>query len=433
MLFHRQSGWRETHWMAVLTAAALFVAGLVATAATTAWAATTLKFASLSEPYPEYFQVLIEDFRRENPDIEIQVEGIPFNRYFDVIEARLTAGSTEPDVFWVDVPLVASYSARGFLYPLEEFVTPEQIAAFTPAAAEAGMYEGRLMAIPLQSSSQLLYYNADMFRAAGLPLPSSDPEQRLTWAEVVELARKLTGSGQWGFSFEQVDRPYQLLPLPQSLGGESADPTGTQVVGYIDSPAWVRAATFYRDPYHTWQVSPPGVIYPQTTDLFEAGRLGMLLGTELQVKRFQQNVTFEWGIAPHPYFADGEPVTPTGSWYIGINKNSPNLEAAGRWVSYLASERAGRLWYQLSGRLPVHQSVVDQMEALATTDIERLAARLVGYQELHTARPRPTLVGYREWEDALYRAFADIRNGADPAATLQATARRLQGLLARYR
>lgn len=425
----------RARWWATVAVLSAVLAALAAPSfpAASAAASTTLRFVSLSEPYPEYYKALIEGFRRQHPEIDIIVEGIPFNRYFDVIEARLTAGSTEPDVFWVDVPLVASYSARGFLYPLDGFVTPEQVEALTPAAAEAGMYEGRLMAVPIQSSSQLLYYNADMFREAGIPLPSSDPEERMTWDEVVEIAQKLTGPSRWGFAFEQVDRPYQLLPLPQSLGGQSIDATGTRAVGYIDSPEWVRAATFYRDLYHTWRVSPPGVIYPQTTDLFEAGRLGMLLGTELQVKRFGQNATFQWGIAPHPYFADGQPVSPTGSWYVGINKNSTNLEAAGLWVSYLASEEAGLLWYRQSGRLPVHKAIVSQMEQLAGNEMERTAARLVAYQEIHTAQPRPTLVGYREWEDALSRAFADIRNGADPRATLQATARRLEGILARYR
>jgi ABC-type glycerol-3-phosphate transport system substrate-binding protein len=392
-----------------------------------------LKFTTLSDPYPQYMNKLITVFERDNPGVQVAVEGIPFNQYFDVIEARLASGASDPDVLFVDQPLVMAYTARGFLTPLDQYVDMQEQRAFVPALVEAGKVNGKLMAIPLQSSTQLLYYNITLFQKAGIPLPSDDPAKRLTWEQLVEVARKLTGPNQWGFAFEQVDRPYQLLPLPESLGGQPIDPSGTRATGYIDTPPWIRAATFYWDLYNRWKVSPPGVTFPQTDDLFESGRLAMLLGIELQVNRFAKDKDLKWGIAPHPYFAGHRVVTPTGSWYVGINKNTRQLEAAGRWIHFLASEGAGRMWYEVSGRLPVHRRVLSEMQNLATSPIAKAAARIAYYESTHTAVPRPHIVGYREWEDILFHAFADIRNGADPAKTLQNAATRIDQALQKYR
>lgn len=392
----------------------------------------TIKFVTLGDPYPTYYEPLIKMFESRHPGIRVQLEGVPFNQYFDVVEARLASGSPDPDVLFVDVPLVASYAVRGFLRPLDDMLPKSVLDAFVPTELAASRYRGQLMTIPMQSSSQVMYYNTAMFQKAGLAGLPTDPEERLTWEDVVAIARKLSGPGQWGFSLEQVDRPYQMLPLPLSLGGEPLDSTGTRVSGYVDAEPWLKAARFYGDSYRSG-ISPAGVIYPQTDDLFEAGRLGMLLGTELQVNRFGKNANLKWSLSLHPYFEGGRVVTPTGSWHVGINKNTRHPEEAARWVEFLASEEVGRLWYQAAGRLPVHKSVLASLEQLAQSEAARTSARISAFESTHTAVPRPMTPGYREWEDAIYRAFADIRNGADPVETLRTTAARLDQTLRKYR
>src|SRR2546421_548045 len=123
-------------------------------------------------------------------------------------------------------------------------------AQAAPATLRTGYYYGHLLAPPLNSSSQILYYNKDLLRKAGVPFPPNDPNKRLTWEQLATEARKaqvVSGSQvmAWGFVIDQIDRPYQLLPLPESLGGQPISKDGLHVAGITNSPAWIKAFTYY--------------------------------------------------------------------------------------------------------------------------------------------------------------------------------------------
>jgi ABC-type glycerol-3-phosphate transport system substrate-binding protein len=88
---------------------------------------------------------VIERFNATTPDIRVELETYPFRQLFEVIEIRMSGQSRDFDIVSVDVPLVASYSARGFLHPLDEYFTPEEIeATWIPAATAAGSYGEQL-------------------------------------------------------------------------------------------------------------------------------------------------------------------------------------------------------------------------------------------------------------------------------------------------
>jgi len=102
------------------------------------------------------------------------------------------------------------------------------------------------------------------------PLPSTDPDKRLTWDQVVQLAKKVQIEKNgvvegWGFAFQQYDRPYQLLPLLQSNGAAALSPDGKTVNGFLNSPAAIEAAGFYGDLFKKQRVSPreqvPNLLY----------------------------------------------------------------------------------------------------------------------------------------------------------------------------
>ena len=64
---------------------------------------------------------VVAAFEAENPDIDVEIEQVPFNSLFEQIQVRLAAGSAQPDVISVDVPLVAGYGLRGWLLPLDPY------------------------------------------------------------------------------------------------------------------------------------------------------------------------------------------------------------------------------------------------------------------------------------------------------------------------
>lgn len=161
---------------------------------------------------------VIAEFEAENPDIKVEVEQVGFNALFEQIQVRPGGGASDPDELSVDVPVTAGYGLRGWLLPLDDVYSDEDRADWLPAALAAGTCNGELISAPVSTSTQLLFINSDMFEAAEIEVPGVD--DRLTYEQIADIASQLTqdsdGDGitdQWGFSWEQTVRIYQLQPL----------------------------------------------------------------------------------------------------------------------------------------------------------------------------------------------------------------------------
>src|SRR5687768_581407 len=200
-------------------------------------AQTTLKVVWMGWPDQQVLPLMAE-FEKRNPTIKLAVERMPFSQIFQALEVRLNGRTADPDIFIVDSPLTASYAARGHLMELDSLIDKSR---FAPAGIGAASYQGKIYSAPFGSSMQVLYFNRTLFKAAGIEPPSADVAKRWTWEQVVEAGRKIAKPAEnlWGFTFEQQERPYQLLPLGQSLGGVALSPDGFKASGFIDGPAFV--------------------------------------------------------------------------------------------------------------------------------------------------------------------------------------------------
>jgi multiple sugar transport system substrate-binding protein len=363
--------------------------------------------------------------------LKLGVERLPFNQIFQTLEVRLNARNGDPDVFIVDSPLTASYAARGHLMELDALIDKSR---FVPSAIAAASYQGKIYSAPFGSSMQELYYNTAMFKAAGVEPPSTDPAKRWTWEQVVDAAKKLTkpSEGVWGFVFEQSERPYQLLPLGQSLGGKAISDDGLTASGYIDSQPFIDAYSFMQKLYTEWKVSPQGQFDTALTpELFGSQKTAMLLGNTFNLETFQKKYPgTEFGVAPHPYFAKGKPVTPTGAWHFGINARTKNKDAAAIFLKTMLSDDLQDMWFKLRPYLPVAKSI---WEREAAEFAKHPLWKIVEYDLDNTAVARPATPGWREYEDILRVALRDIQTGANVKTSLQAAAQKIDRELAKYK
>src|SRR4030088_666365 len=95
-----------------------------------------------------------------------------------------------------EIATATMIAAKGAIYPVLELMRDEQ-EVLSPAAylpAVTGYYAdvaGNMLSFPFNASTPILYYNKNLFRAAGL-----DPEVApKTWAEVGAAAKRLRASG----------------------------------------------------------------------------------------------------------------------------------------------------------------------------------------------------------------------------------------------
>jgi ABC-type glycerol-3-phosphate transport system substrate-binding protein len=276
---------------------------------------------------------VIEAFEKENPTIKIKAEFNPYAKLTETNEVKLSAKSQDLDVVTVDVPLTANYTVKGYLEPLDSLLGSDALKKWTPTALEAGSFKGQLMSAPLNSSGVVLFYNKDIFQKNNIPFLSDNVKDRLTWEQVVDTAKKLTSDGIYGFSFDQIGRAYQLLPLLNSKGVQALGENGLVSTGFTNSPQAISGLQFYYDLFNTSKVSPK-IKREESPDYFTTGKVAMFLSNTANLPKIvASGVNF--GVAPHPYFQGGKVSTPTGSLHLGISKFSTKKEAAAQFVKYI--------------------------------------------------------------------------------------------------
>ncbi|MGV9505520.1 ABC transporter substrate-binding protein [Streptomyces tendae] len=374
----------------------------------------TVRF--LGPETPETFRPVIRGFEKAHPGLRVAYTAVPPAQLNDVLQLRLSAKDSAIDVYCVDQPRVPALSARGFLTDLSG-VGRRARAAVTEEQYEISSWDGTLRSLPVWTSTQYLFYNADLLKQAGVGVPSADPAERWTWQRILDAGRramKRAGS-EYALILEQTDAYYGLQPLVESLGGGSGITGGDMLSPAVTTDGWVRAMRWYHDLFADG-LSPRGVTSFQLASFFTSGKVPFFVGGPWNLGSFAGLKEFAWGTAPQPYFEGGRPVTPTDSWSWGINPYSGRQEEGLKFMEYASLTTAGSLaTVAASPLIPAHRAAFDayaaRLDEQATKSTEGVAA-IMRHELEHTALSRPRSVGYTQFETVLASAFSDIRNGS---------------------
>lgn len=425
------------HHSRVVRGVSAAVAAILTTALMTGISAaqqTTLTV--LAEANEAAYLPVIAAFEAANPDIDVQYQQIPFEDLNAAVESRIGQGDSSIDVFAADTPRIPAFASRGYLVDVE--ADRARIEEAVPSRIEIDQvsHGGKIYAFPMQTSTQLLFYNRDLLAKAGIEEPGSSADRRLTWAQLVEMAGQAQSAGaRWGFMFQQVDRYYQLQPLFESAGAGSGLTGDDFLRPDLVNEKWVETAEWYGELFESG-LAPRGVAANQTDDLFFNGDVAFFVGGPWIIPRFEQAKELNYGVAPVPYFEGGKPVTPTGAWALAINPQAANMAAARRFVEFATLTTAGAtLTVKVTPLIPVHkgafENYAEQIGAL--TPKVGPAMDIIAYETGTTAVFRPRSVGYVAFETVMTRVFSDIRNGADARTALQEAQDQLTAALARLR
>ena len=107
---------------------------------------------------------------------------------------QLARRNGDPDVFTQDIIWIAEFAAAKWALPLDEYFNAEVMKEYFPGVVQACTWQGKLTALPWFIDSGMLYYRKDLLDELGAKSPE-------TWSELVESAKKLTGSGKAKFGF----------------------------------------------------------------------------------------------------------------------------------------------------------------------------------------------------------------------------------------
>jgi len=259
-----------------------------------------------------FIQTSLDKFHAENPDVKVEWEDLT-EGYYDRLNVQLASG-TLPDVVNLRSFDMFDWYSRGNLHDISDFlnndpdVKPEDMV---DAILQSCVFDGKYYGIPYDASVEVVYYNKDMFDAAGVPYPKDD----WTWDDMLAAAKALTNpdDGTFGFARLPSYSDWQVEPWVLSAGGKLINDERTEwtMVG----PEAESAFKFLADLVNEHKVAPP----PQAesdVNLFVLGKGAMYVSGQWEIPGNRDAVKFNWDVAAFPTGPAGHKVITHGGTYI---------------------------------------------------------------------------------------------------------------------
>lgn len=406
---------------AVVAALAVTLAACAAPATSDPAGPIELSFLSYNYGTPDLggqgMAQLVEAFEAEHPDIDVVPRGVATADVLTTLRAETAAGSP-PAVAQIGWSKMAEAYAALPVTAVQDIAPPAEWAEHTAGMAQnvlsAVSDGGVTRAMPFGMSVPALFYNADLFRAAGL-----DPERPpTTIAEMQEAALAVRATGDEGAYLAIVD-PGKSDYLTQSV----VNSAGGSLLDGVDSPAAVAGLSAVAG--LTASGAQPAIAPADAVALFGSGRLGMLVVSTAVLSGLQRSAegVFELRTAGFPRVGDG-PARPTysGAGLAVLTDDPAEQRAAWEFIRFLTSEQAFTTLAETIGYLPLRAAVADAADPLLRPSLDQLDD-VVPYTAFPGDNANQAVVVL---QDEAVEPI--VLRGADPAATLRAAAEKIRGL-----
>ena len=317
-------------------------------------------------------------FEAAYPNIDLQYIDVASQDY-GIKAMSMLSGNDTSDVFMVkEVSDIVNWSAQGFAEPLTPYIEKDayDVSGFVGMEANYA-FDGVQYALPFRSDFWVLFYNKDLFDAAGVAYPTND----MTWDAYAQLAKDMTKEGQFGTHYHTW--------LSAVANWTVADGVNTLADGQYDDLAYFYK--LYQDledagacPAYS-ELKASGLHYSAA---FANGNVAMMPMGYWYVSTLigynnDGTCNFNWGITAVPH-AEGVAAGSSFGNLTGVmmNKKSENKDLAWTYISWLCGVEGSKATASTGSRPAwVSEDVAGAMAAVAgfPTDEASKAALLPSY------------------------------------------------------
>ncbi|HPR77928.1 MAG TPA: sugar ABC transporter substrate-binding protein, partial [Candidatus Limiplasma sp.] len=261
-------------------------------------ATTTITYAcfSGSGEHEDTLKKMVEVFESKNPGIKVDVQLTGYNDYFTALATKVGGGNA-PDVYEMNMENFLAYMLRNQCQDLTALgvdTTP-----YSAGTINAVSSNGKLYAVPESFSTCLLFYNKALFDQAGISYPTDD----WTWADAQTAAEKIRALGDdiWGYN-----QPITYNEFYKSIAGNGGSLLNSDYTAFtVNTPENVAVLDAM-----IARVRGDKRVMPNKEDLagrgdwdlFEAGKLGMVITGVWAFSDFTSKCNFDWDVTVEPGF-----------------------------------------------------------------------------------------------------------------------------------
>jgi sn-glycerol 3-phosphate transport system substrate-binding protein len=313
-------------------------------------------------PITQIIDGYIAKFQAANPNIK--VTAVLSGGYGDTltkIQTTIKGGGAPPDVAVLLSTDLYSLVDSDAILPLDDFVKAAGGDSFTsdffPAYLANSSYQGHVWSLPFQRSTPVLYYNKDLFKAAGLD-PNKPPTN---YQEMVDAAKKLTKAdgSQWGIEISSDGIPYWLF---QSF----VIGNGTNVVGKsankvtFNDPQVAQALQDFADLSAKHKVMPKDILlWANMPNDFVNGKAAMIWHSSGSLTNILKQAKFDVGVSYTVGSKGFGAPTGGGNMYILKGISAERQAAAWKFIQFMTSADIQSDWSINTGYVPGRQSAMN--------------------------------------------------------------------------
>lgn len=317
-------------------------------------------------------------FETAYPNIDLQYIDVASQDY-GIKASSMLSGNDTSDVFMIkEVSDLVNWKTQGFAESLTPYMQKDNydVSGFVGMEANYAL-DGEQYALPFRSDFWVLFYNKDLFDAAGVAYPTND----MTWDAYAQLAKDMTKEGQFGTHYHTW--------LSAVANWTVADGVNTLADGQYDDLAYFYK--LYQDledagacPAYS-ELKASGLHYSAA---FANGNTAMMPMGYWYVSTLigymnDGTCNFNWGITAVPH-ADGVAAGSSFGNLTGVmlNKKSENKDLAWTYISWLCGVEGSKATASTGARPAwVSEDVATAMASVAgfPTDDASKAALLPSY------------------------------------------------------
>ncbi|MGW0228257.1 ABC transporter substrate-binding protein [Actinopolymorpha singaporensis] len=315
---------------------------------------TVVTFRLWDDQVAKAYEKSFQQFEKKNTDIDVKVQLVPWNDYWNKLTADVAAGNAS-DIFWTNTSNFGIYADNANLLDVGSVLKAEK-KNWKPSVVDLYTRDGKLWGVPQLWDSIGLYYNKKLLKQANV-----DPAS-LRWSPngkgdtFLPAARKLTldaagkHPGQPGFDPDRIKQYGYNASLDAQgvywnfVGSNGAVwQKGDRFA--TDNPKTRASIQYVVDLINKYHVAPSAADTndngDKTRDLFVQGKLAMFESGPYNLKTIEENADFDWGVAPLPEGPAGRVGVVHGVAAVA-SARTRHKDAATKVLSWLGSAQGQR-------------------------------------------------------------------------------------------
>ncbi|TCK66361.1 extracellular solute-binding protein [Curtobacterium sp. PhB136] len=433
---------KRTRIIAGLAAVAVAALGLAGCSSSGSASSDTIKIAYQKfgsfQQLDAQMKVVKKTYEKEHPGVKVTLVPIQAqeNDYYTKLALMNKAPATAPDVMYEDTFLVKADAEAGYLLPLDKYTAKwKEWNQFYDNAKQAGQGDdGKLYGVPMGTDTRALWYNKDIFKEVGLPVPW----QPKTWDDVLAAAKTIKAKKPDVIPFNVYSgkpqgeastmQGFEMLLYGADGKGNTLYKNGKWVTG---SKQFQDSLQFVKDVYQGGLGPTPqqaldtnvGTTIAQTW--LPKGQLAIDLDGSWQSGTWLKSGTAPWadwskvmGQAPMPTQNGQAPGynSMSGGWTLAVGKNSKNPQAAFDFISTFLN-KDGSMKYDIeNSQIAVRKDVSEDPKYDASNPTFKFFSGLVEHTNF-----RPATSDYSQISNAIQVAMESVMTGQQTPKQAAAT------------